>query len=93
MITKKARKVRGKLCLLQAELRRDSVTETTRQLLNPLPWREGTKGRGKRSVIDSTILYSPPPSPSPVKGEGIFKVIGQPFSWGFWSWTRYKHLL
>jgi len=61
MITRKARKVRGKLFLLQAELRRDFVKETTRQTLNPLPWREGTKGRGKRSIIDSTILYSPPP--------------------------------
>jgi hypothetical protein len=31
----------------------------------PLPWREGIKGRG-----------TPPPYPSPVKGEGIIRVIG-----------------
>ena len=35
----------------------------------PLPWREGIKGRGKDKW--STSFYSsPPPLPSPIKGEG-----------------------
>jgi len=46
--------------------------------MSPLPWWEGIKGRGQHS--DS----SPPPCPSPIKGEGIFivKVLkGHSISW------------
>ena len=38
--------------------------------MSPLPWWEGIKGRGQHS--DS----SPPPCPSPIKGEGIQGISG-----------------
>ena len=36
--------------------------------LFPLPWWEGTKGRGDK--VDLGIVPSPPPRPSPVEGGG-----------------------
>jgi hypothetical protein len=51
----------------------DEVFKSNNNSLNmtipkpPLPWREGIEGRGNR-LSES----SPPPGPSPVKGEGRF---------------------
>jgi hypothetical protein len=38
----------------------------------PLPWWEGIKGRGKSLLMNYPLSFPPPPSPSPIEGEGIF---------------------
>jgi hypothetical protein len=47
--------------------------EAVRQPLSP-PLPGGDKGEGEYEIAENTVIFPPPPLPSPVKGEGVIRL-------------------